>query len=146
MANSDNTQGGFTGVYDSSNTTITIDGKPIFGFKAGSDLFQFARDSDNVTVETDSNGDSVASKNNKKSGTVTINLNQTSPANALLVDLCERKADFPIDITSDTEHIYGPHCYIAREPETSGAESASVRAWQIHILKATYETELTYQA
>lgn len=137
--NANSSQTGSMAEYDAADTTAVIDGALMYGYQGGSDMFQASWANNKVSVNGDSMGTFVVSKNNKNNGTVTVNLNQQSPMNAKLTDLCNRNANFSIDIQSDTEHVSGAHCYVTKIPDVSDGDTASVRAWQIQVLNMLYE-------
>lgn len=138
MANANSAQTGYMSTYDASDTTSVIDGTVLFGFQSG-DFVTWAWDNDKVAINGDSYGTEVISKNNKNSAKVTWNLNQQSPCNAKLADLCNQNQEFPIDIRSDTEHLSASHCIINRIPSGGNGDEASVRAWEITALNLDYE-------
>lgn len=143
MINGNSSKTGLMAVYNAAETTLVIDGVEMYGYQQGGNMVQIAWDNDKVTVETDSQGTSVASINNKDSATATVNLNQASPCNKKLMDLVNSNKEFALDYHGTTEHWYSPHCFISKAPDTSEGDTASGRAWQIHMLNATQESLLS---
>lgn len=128
--NSDST--GLMGIYDSSDTTIMVNGQEMFGFQDG-DMFTATYDQPLWATVQDVQGTGTASKNNKTGGTITINLLETSPCNAILDQLTET-GNFPVDIVSSTYHLSAVHCYVEKKPDLQGAGNASNRAWVIKAI------------
>lgn len=128
-------ESGLMATYDANDTTIVVNGKQLYGF--GEDtMFTSSYDNDTVSVSQDPQGTSVASKNNKTGGTITINLSEASPCNKQLHELAT-KGNFPVDIITSTIHITAPHCYITKKPDASGAGQVGNQAWQIKALNMT---------
>lgn len=128
--NSDST--GLMGIYDASDTTIMVNGQEMFGFQDG-DMFTATYDQNLWTTVEDAQGTGTASKNNKTGGTITINLLETSPCNAIMEKLTET-GNFPVDIVSSTYHLSAVHCYVQKKPDLQGSGTASNRAWVIKAL------------
>lgn len=145
MANYNNPQTGLMGVYDARETTCTVNGQIMYGFDGSGNMVQFTQDNDNVTVATDPQGTSVASKNNRNTCTFTINLSQESPCNAILMELAslDITQGFPVTYQTSTERIFAPHCYISKVPDSASGESAGAMAWTIHGLNFTRESLLS---
>lgn len=128
--NSDST--GLMGIYDASDTTIMVNGQEMFGFQDG-DMFTATYDQDLWTTVEDAQGTGTASKNNKTGGTITINLLETSPCNAIMEQITET-GNFPVDIVSSTYHLSAVHCYVQKKPDLQGSGTASNRAWVIKAI------------
>ncbi|MBP2057896.1 hypothetical protein J2Z60_001071 [Lactobacillus colini] len=145
MANANSPQTGLMATFNGADSTIVVDGNVMVGYAASGDIVQVTWDNDRVSVDTDVMGTSVASQNNKTSATMTLNLNQMSPSNKVLIDLYNRGVNgqnFAVDVRNSAEHVYGTHCYIAKMPEVNSGEKAGTRAWQIHLLNAEIESIL----
>lgn len=139
MASHNQPQTGLMATYDANDTTFMANGQQIFGY--GEDtMFTAAYDNDSITVKQDPQGTGVASRNNKTGGTITVNLDETSPANKTMEELAD-VGNFPVDIVTSTMHISAAHCYVAKKPDITGAATSSNRAWQIKALNMT-ETSL----
>lgn len=128
--NSDKT--GLIGIYDANDTTIMVDGHEMYDFQDG-DIFTATYDQDRWTVVEDVQGTGTASKNNKTGGTITINLLETSPCNAIMEQVTET-GNFPVDIVSSTYHLSAVHCYIQKKPDLQGSGTASNRPWVIKAI------------
>lgn len=128
--NSDRT--GLMGIYDASDTTIMVDGHEMYGFQDG-DMFTATYDQVRWTTVEDVQGTGTASKNNKTGGTITINLLETSPCNAIMEQVTET-GNFPVDIVSSTYHLSAVHCYVEKKPDLQGSGTASNRAWVIKAI------------
>lgn len=140
MASHNSPQTGLMAVYDADDTTIMINGQQVYGF--GQDqMFSTSYDNDNVVVNQDPQGTSVASKQHKTGGTVTINISEASPANAQLTNLANAETEFPMDIITTTTHWTASHCLIVKIPDGGGGATAANRAWQIKALNLS-ETSL----
>lgn len=144
MANNNfnSSQTGLMATYNAAESTLVINGNLMYGFMSGDNMFQITWDNDNMTVSTDSMGTSVASINNKDSATMTINLNQMSPCNAILLDLANRHVEFPVDARTSSEHWSTAYAYISKIPDLANGDNAQVRAWTIHMLNAKCESTL----
>lgn len=145
MANANSSQTGMMAEYDAGDVTSVLDGAVVYGYMSG-DFVTWDWDNDKVSTDGDSYGTFVASKNNKNSGTVTFNLNQESPANAKFTELANANQRFSLDVRSNTEHVYGSHCYFSRIPSGQNGDTAQVRAWAIKVLNLEYERLDTYTA
>ena len=86
MASHNSDRTGLMGIYDANDTTIMVDGHEMFGFQDG-DMFTATYDQDRWATAQDAQGTGTASKNNKTGGTITINLIETSPCNAIMEKL-----------------------------------------------------------
>lgn len=128
--NSDRT--GLVGIYDASDTTVMVNGQEMYSFQDG-DMFTATYDQPRWATVQDVQGTGTASKNNKTGGTITINLLETSPCNAILDQLTET-GNFPVDIVSSTYHLSAVHCYVEKKPDLQGSGTASNRAWVIKAL------------
>jgi len=126
-------------LYDAANSTVTINGKVYFGFKGGSAIFEVTWDNDRATIDTDAFGTSTVSRVHKNSATVTVNLNETSPCNKALAELCDANAVFPVDLINEVDHVWGDECVVTKLGNVAAEEQAGNRAWTIHILNANYE-------
>lgn len=119
--------------YKASDVTVMVAGQLLYAY--GEDnFFTSEYDNDLVTVKQDGQGNGVASENSRHGGTITINLFETAPGNALLTELAQGKGDFPVDIVTSTTHLTATHCYIQKIPGTNGGVEAANRAWQIKAL------------
>jgi hypothetical protein len=122
--------------YRAGDSTVMVNNKLIYSY--GEDnMFTVSYDNDLVTVKEDPQGNGVASISSNHGGTITLNVTETSPSNAILTDLVQT-GNFPVDIVTSTVHISAQHCYIQKIPDTTGGKEASNRAWQI---KAIYMDE-----
>ncbi|MEE8823743.1 hypothetical protein LASUN_13000 [Lentilactobacillus sunkii] len=138
MANANSSQTGYMGAYDAADVTNVVDGAVLFGFQSG-DFVTWEWDNDKISVDGDSYGTFVLSKNNKNSGSVTYNLSQESPCNAKFAELANSNKEFAIDVRSDTEHVYGAHCGVTRIPSGQNGDASQVRSWQVKVLNLEYE-------
>lgn len=123
-------------LYNAADTTVVIDGTVLFGFQGGSDIFQLTWDNDRASINQDSFGSSVVSRNNKDSATLTINLNITSPMNDLLTKLCLENKVFTTLITTDTDEVTCEQSVITKLGDISAGDTAPLRAWSVHLLNA----------
>lgn len=136
--NANSAQTGYMSNYDASDTTVVADTTPMFGFQSGTFVsWEWANDMSSTDV--DSQGTGVSSTNNKKNGSVTINLSQESPCNVKMTELANTRVRFPIDVRSANEHIWGEHCTITRIPAGENGDTATVRAWAISAPELKYE-------
>lgn len=123
-------------LYNAADTTIVIDGTILYGYQGGSDIFQLTWDNDRASINQDSFGSSVVSRNNKDAATLTINLNITSPMNDLLQNLCLENKVFTTLITTDTDEVTCEQSVITKQGDISAGDTAPLRAWSIHLLNA----------
>lgn len=126
-------------IFDAANTSVVINGEELYGFKGGSSVFQVEWDNDRSSIDTDSFGTSVVSRNHKDSATLTINLNSTSKMNSVLAELCETNAVFPVELLSDIDHVWTSKAVITKMAPVSVEDQAPGRTWTIHMLNANYE-------
>lgn len=132
MASHNSDRTGLMGIYDANDTTIMVDGHEMFGFQDG-DMFTATYGEDRWATVQDAQGTGTASKNNKTGGTITINLIETSPCNAIMEKVTET-GNFPVDIVSSTYHLSAVHCYVQKKPDLQGGATASNRGWQIKAI------------
>ncbi|QHJ77116.1 MAG: hypothetical protein [Bacteriophage sp.] len=125
-------------IYDAANTSVVVNGQELYGFKGGQSVFQVEWDNDRSSIDQDSFGTTVVSRNHKDSATLTINLNSTSKMNSVLAELCETNAVFPVEILSDTDHIWTSKATITKMAPVSVEDQAPGRTWTIHMLNANY--------
>lgn len=140
--NGNNPQTGLMATYDASRETLIIDGKQVYGYMDGQNMCSVAWDTDQVTVTQDPMGTTVKNINHKNAATATVTLNQTSPFNQVLTDLCNQHKDFSIDSSNGIEHWYAAHCYISKMADATAGDTSSARAWTIHLLNAHCESLL----
>ncbi|MCV3742956.1 hypothetical protein OF387_17105 [Lentilactobacillus hilgardii] len=138
MANANSSQTGLMAEYNAADCTHVVDGAVAFGFN-GSDMVSWDWDNDKASLAGDSMGTFVLSDNNKNSGKVTYNLDQESPFNKNLADLCNANKTFPIDIRSTTEHVWGDHCKVSRIPAGSNGDNSGNRPWVVIVTNLMYE-------
>lgn len=138
MANANSAQTGFMSNYDASDTSVIINQTPMFGYQSGTFIsWEWANDLSSTDV--DSQGTGVSSTNNKHNGSLTVNLSQQSPCNTVMADLAAKRTRFPVDVRSDTEHVWGEHCTITRIPSGENGDTSTVRAWGISAPELKYE-------
>ena len=141
MASHNDSRTGLMGTYDANDTTIMVDGHEMFGFN-GDTMFTASYDQDRGEADQDPQGTGHFSKNNKTGGTITINLDETSPCNSILENLANT-GNFPVDIVTSTYHLSAIHCYVKKNPELQGGAKSSNRAWTISALNMDETTLLT---
>lgn len=140
--NANSSKTGYMKSYDASDVTSVVDGNLLFGYQSG-DFITWEWDNDKSSVDGDSMGTFVISKNNKNSGSITYNLSQQSPCNKVFTDLCNANKEFAVDIQSDTEHVYGANAIVARIPSGQDGDGSQARSWQIKVLNLEYERKDT---
>lgn len=132
MASHNSDRTGLMGIYDANDTTVMVNGQEMYGFQDG-DMFTATYDQPRWATVQDVQGTGTASKNNKTGGTITINLLETSPCNAILDQITET-GNFPVDIVSSTYHLSAVHCYVEKKPDLQGTGTASNRPWVIKAI------------
>ena len=126
-------------MYNANSTVLTINNIRMYGFAPGSTMAQMSWDNDRVVVEVDAQGTPVPSQSNKDSATLTINLSQQSPSNAVLMSLSRSNASFSVDFRNGTEHWWGTQAYISKPADMSDGDNAGTRAWTVKVLHANFE-------
>lgn len=143
MAAHNNSKTGYMAIYDADDTTVIVDGMEMYGFATSGEMVQVAYDNDNVQIASDPQGTTVLSRLHKGTGTITLNLSQSSPCNAKLTELANNLTEFAIDIQDSTDHSWDPHVVIAKIPDRSDGEQAGTRAWQLKALNLNTESKLS---
>ncbi|MCT3602259.1 hypothetical protein EFS28_09870 [Lactobacillus acidophilus] len=131
--------------YDANESTLMINGKLIYGFSENS-MFTVTDDQDSSTLKIDPQGTATKSRNNKTSGTLTVPLDETSPCNAVMLDLFNQDATFPVDLITSTDHISASYAFITKRAELQGQASSGDRSWNIKMLNYDDVSNMTYQA
>lgn len=80
--------------YDAKDTSIIVKDMYITGL--GEDMFSAEKDEDNFTESVGAQGDVVTSESNNRLGTITLNVQPTSPQRKFLLSLANETEPFPI--------------------------------------------------
>lgn len=123
--------------YDARSVTTIVNSIALFGFADG-DMVTTSKDNANSEVMSDAQGNSALAINNDKIGTITINLAQTSPCYAKLVQLANNKTIFPAYVINGSEKIGGPECFIEKVPDTNFGKTIGTRAFVIKVLNYSH--------
>lgn len=123
-----------TGVYDASKVTVTAQNKSVTGFKKGT-FVTANKDDDNVTVESNAQGEATWAINNSKIGTVTLTLNQTSPFCAFFNGLAKSRTFFPIWVFDpiNKEKRGGTQAMVTKFADATFSDGNEARAYTIKV-------------
>lgn len=126
-------------IYDAAETTLVFNDLTLYGFQGGSAIFTLTWDNDRASINQDTYGTSVVSKNHKDTATLTVNLSITSPCNKNLEEWCKSGDPFPVFIHTPTNQISCAEAVITKFADISAEDNAPVRAWTVHLLNAVPE-------
>lgn len=113
--------------YDAKDTSVVIDGVYITGL--GEDMVTGEKDEDLFSTSVGAQGDVVVSEINNSLGTVTVNVQPTSPQKNYLLGLSRRKQFFPLWVINKKlgERFGGTQARVQTAPSLErGAESADM--------------------
>ena len=129
--------------FDPNRVTVSVAGTAIVGFADDKVMVERANNSWELVVGAD--GEATRVKSNDKSGTITINLQQSSPSNDFLsaifaVDEASAAGVVPIAITdkSGTTVVGAPLAFIEKLPEASFSKNQNDRSWVFRCNNLNY--------
>ncbi|MED1201950.1 phage structural protein [Heyndrickxia acidicola] len=122
------------GVYDASQIAVTAQNMSVTGFKKGT-FVTANKDDDNVTVESNAQGEATWAINNSKLGTITLTLNQTSPFCKFFNGLAKSHAFFPIwvDDPIGGEKRGGTQAMVTKVADATYSDGNEARAYTIKV-------------
>lgn len=120
-------------VYDANKVSILVNNIALFGFADG-DMVACSKDSNNVEIKSDAQGNASAAVNNDKMGTVRIDLAQTSPCYAKLVDIANRQLKVPVFVINGKEKIGGSQAFVEKLPDAAFGKSVATRSFTFKVL------------
>ncbi|EAE5980034.1 hypothetical protein LG489_001415 [Listeria monocytogenes] len=123
--------------YDANTVSTIINGISIFGFSDG-DMVSCSKDSNNVEIKSDAQGNSSAAVNNDKMGTIKVDLAQTSPCYPKLIDIANRQLKVPIYVINGKEKIGGSMAFIEKLPDAGFGKSVGTRSFTFKVLDYTH--------
>lgn len=120
--------------FDPNRVTVSVAGQTLVGFSDDKVVVERANNSWELVVGSD--GESTRVKSNDRSGTITINLQQTSPSNDFLsaifyVDEVSSAGVVPITIkdNSGTTLVVAPLAFLENMPSATFSKSQNDRSW-----------------
>ena len=129
--------------FDPNRVTVTVAGTAIVGFADDKVMVERANNSWELIVGAD--GEATRVKSNDKSGSITINLQQSSPSNDFLsaifaVDEAAASGVVPIVITdkSGTTVVGAPLAFIEKMLEASFSKNQNDRSWVFRCNNLNY--------
>lgn len=125
-------------LYDSRDTSISIDGRVVTGFQAN-DMFSFTAKEDKITTEVDAQGTATMSVNNARLAQITLNLAATSPDYKWCMDRANSMAEFPVVIKDNFEKVTCNRCFFSKVPDIAAGKTAGARTFVIETLDSTVE-------
>ncbi|MEK4883479.1 DUF3277 domain-containing protein [Bacillus smithii] len=122
------------GLYDASKITVTAKNMNVTGFKKGT-FVTANKDDDNVTVESNAQGEAAWAINNSKLGTITLTLNQTSPFCKFFNDLANTREFFPIWVDDPVggEKRGGTQAMVTKIADATFSDGVEARAYTIKV-------------
>lgn len=121
--------------YDPAKVIVNVAGANLEGYADGT-FINAERSSDTFTKSTGSDGRTTRVKQNDKSGTITITLQQSSPSNNILssimvLDEASNEGIVPIAIKDilGTTAIASGYCWVKKPPAVGFAKDAGNREW-----------------
>lgn len=130
-----------TAVYNPKKVIAALAGTRVTGFVPGSSI-KAEYDAERTTQESGLDGEVVVSANPSQLGTVTLNLQASSPSNAFLQSKATAfkngryaEAFFPLRIEDLTQArlAVGAKCWVKAVPPLDAAEEAGGNEWKIGV-------------
>lgn len=119
--------------YDAADVSIIVNGISLFGFAEG-DMVTCSKDANNIEIKSDAQGNASAAVSNDKSGTVQIDLAQTSPCYAKLIDFANRQLEVSVYVINGNEKIGGSRAFIEKLPNAGFGKSVGTRSFTLKVL------------
>ncbi|EKM0740871.1 hypothetical protein HCA21_11410 [Listeria seeligeri] len=119
--------------YDAADVSIVVNGISLFGFADG-DMVSCSKDANNIEIKSDAQGNSSAAVSNDRSGTVQIDLAQTSPCYPKLIDIANRQLKVPVYVINGNEKIGGSMAFIEKLPNAGFGKSVGTRSFTFKVL------------
>lgn len=121
--------------YDPDRISVTLNGKNITGFAAGT-FVRVERETDSFTKKVGAKGDTTRVRSRNKSGMVTITLLAASPSNTLLNALLRQDEKFGtgygelqvINLNGDVV-CSAPNAWVKKFPNVEYGDDDSDREW-----------------
>ncbi|EAF5045036.1 hypothetical protein FRG77_07870 [Listeria monocytogenes] len=123
--------------YDANTVSIIVNGISMFGFSDG-DMVSCSKDSNNVEIKSDAQGNSSAAVNNDRMGTIKIDLAQTSPCYPKLIDIANRQLKVPVFVINGKEKIGGSMAFIEKLPDAGFGKGVGARSFTFKVLDYTH--------
>lgn len=125
--------------YDPKKVVVTVGGVPLSGFADGT-FITAARENDAFSKVSGADGIVSRAKSNDKSGSITITLAQTSPANDYLSMLAKRDEEtntgvVPVmvkDFSGRSRYISG-FAWVRKQPDGEFGKEISDREWVLDV-------------
>ena len=126
--------------YDAKDTVIIIDSTYITGL--GEDMVSAEKDEDFFSTSNGAQGDVVKSMINNTIGTVTVNVQPTSPQKAFLMSLAKRTEPFPLWCVNKKlgERFGGTMANLLNLPEISRGAEAEDMEFTFQVFDLTVES------
>ncbi|EIA7949824.1 hypothetical protein K7U19_002673 [Listeria monocytogenes] len=126
--------------YDANTVSTIVNGIAMFGFSDG-DMVSCSKDSNNVEIKSDAQGNSSAAVNNDRMGTIKIDLAQTSPCYPKLIDIANRQLKVPVYVINGKEKIGGSMGFIEKLPDAGFGKSVGTRSFTFKVLDYTHTAQ-----
>ncbi len=121
---------GYMDTYNAAHAKVMINGVLVYGF-GQDDMVTVSFSQDRQSFKQDPQGTGVRSVNNKTGATITINLDQMSPARKMMTALLNNTEEFSFDFRDDAAHFYSNYCFINKSPDYQAGNTSGNRAWPI---------------
>ncbi|MCY9758974.1 DUF3277 family protein [Paenibacillus alvei] len=127
--------------YDAMDVTVMVDETFITGFADGS-MVEGEKDEENFSASVGAQGDVVVSEVNNPLGTITITLQQTSPAVSFLNKLANTKKEVSVWVIyngTPKEKFGGSRARIKKPATSSYSNEAEDREFELQVFDYTVE-------
>ncbi|UZH06399.1 phage structural protein [Heyndrickxia coagulans] len=120
--------------FDASKVTVILNNMAVTGFKKGT-FVTANKDDDDVTVESNAQGESTWTINSSKLGTIQLTLNQTSPFCKVLNQLANNHTFFPIWVNdpNNKEKRGGTQAMVTKVADATYSDGNEGRQYTIKV-------------
>ncbi|MGL5301492.1 MAG: hypothetical protein ACRC9Z_10490 [Weissella confusa] len=122
--------------FDPADVHLFVKNVELNAFQEGT-MVQITFPNNRQTLNVDAKGTGYFTGNHDTRTTLTVNLSEMSVDNAMMADLVNARATFPIKLVHNKESWSGMGM-IQKVPDAQFGNAASGRAWSLLIAKTTY--------
>lgn len=126
---------GETTTYDFKKVSVIVDGVIITGYMDGESITT-EKNEDDVTTHVGAQGDVTFSESNDETGTITLNIKQTSSSAPILKTLRDGKKIFPVqivDVNSNVVRAGGTQCRFVKPPARTWGNEVTGLEYSIYV-------------
>ena len=123
--------------YNAKDCVVTVGGVYITGL--GEDMVTGEKDEDNISPSVGAQGDVVVNEINNDLGTITLNVQGTSPQKAYLLNLAKTKKMFDIWVNNKSigEKMGGTKAMMKKYPNLEQGTELAEREFEIQVFDYT---------